>query len=82
MNREYAYNRDKGESKICRCYLESGNRYCYRVNEKLPIEVINKVSNLVWLCKECDEYVHGNELPKGLNNSKIKKIEKYKAKLN
>lgn len=81
MNREYAYNRDKGKCKICGCYLKSGNRHCHRINEKIPVENESKVPNLAWLCRECDGHVHGNELLIGLNKNKIKKIEKYKAKL-
>jgi RNA-directed DNA polymerase len=81
MNREYAYNRDKGKCKICGSHLKPGQRHCHRIDENLPLNKLNKVPNLAWLCMNCDKYVHGNELPQGLNNSQIKKIEKYKAKL-
>jgi RNA-directed DNA polymerase len=81
MNREYAYNRDKGKCKICGNHLKSWQRHCHRIQENLPINKLNKVSNLAWLCVNCDDYVHGNDIPKGLENIEIKKIEKYKAKL-
>lgn len=81
MNREYAYNRDKGKCKICGSHLKPGQRHCHRIDENLPLNKLNKVPNLAWLCMNCDKDVHGNELPQGLNNSQIKKIEKYKAKL-
>jgi RNA-directed DNA polymerase len=81
MNREYAYNRDKGKCKICGCYLKSDNRHCHRINGVLELNKINKVPNLAWLCKNCDKYVHGNELPLGYNKTIVKKIEKYRAKL-
>lgn len=81
MNREYAYNRDKGKCKICGSHLKPGQRHCHRIDESLPFNKLNKVPNLAWLCMNCDKYVHGNELPQGLKNSQIKKIQKYKAKL-
>ena len=81
MNREYAYNRNNGKCKICGCYLNSNNWHCHRIDESLLLNKINKVPNLAWLCKSCDKYIHGNELPLGYNTSKIKKIERYKTKL-
>lgn len=81
MNREYAYNRDKGKCKMCGCNLEIDNRHCHRVDENLSLDKINKVPNLAWLCKNCDKHIHGNELSKHFDNREIKKIEKYKAKL-
>ena len=80
MNREYAYNRDKGKCKICGIKLNTENRHCHRVDEKLSLDEINMVMNLVWICKECDNYVHGNELPKA-EKKKIRKIQKYRLKL-
>ena len=35
MNREYAYNRDKGKCKICGIKLNTENRHCHRVDGKL-----------------------------------------------
>lgn len=51
MNREYAYNRDKGKCKCCgRYFSDNLPKHCHHVNNKLPVEKINKVSNLAWLC--------------------------------
>lgn len=51
MNREYAYNRDKGKCKCCgRYFSELIPKHCHHVNPRLPIERINKVPNLAWLC--------------------------------
>ena len=54
MNREYAYNRDKGKCKCCgRYFSELIPKHCHHVNPRLPIERINKVPNLAWLCIPC-----------------------------
>lgn len=80
MNREYAYNRDKGKCKMCGTQLNPGNRHCHRADEKLQIEKINKVPNLVWICKECDNDVHGNDLPNA--EARVnRKIQKYRLML-
>ncbi len=81
MNREYAYNRDGGKCKICGEKLVESNRHCHWINENEPTNKINKVANLAWFCKRCDGYVHSEDIPKGIDNSKIKKIRKYRSKL-
>lgn len=81
MNREYAYNRDKGKCKICGSHLKPGKRHCHRIDEGLPLNKLNKVPNLAWLCLNCDNYVHGSNEPTGLNKAEIKKVQKYKEKL-
>jgi RNA-directed DNA polymerase len=81
MNREYAYNRDGGKCKICREELVESNRHCHWINENKPLNKINKVANLAWFCKRCDRYIHSEEKPKGIDNGEIKKIRKYRSKL-
>lgn len=63
MNREYAYNRDKGKCKICENELLYGQRHCHHINNKLPMNEINKVKNLAWLCVRCHLVVHGKDIP-------------------
>jgi RNA-directed DNA polymerase len=53
MNREYAFNRDRGKCRICKTYLNQGNRICHHKDNTLSLNQINKVSNLVWKCKNC-----------------------------
>lgn len=49
MNREYAYNRDKGKCKCCgRFFSRTIIGHCHHVDNKLPLERINKVQNLAW----------------------------------
>lgn len=82
MNREYAYNRDKGKCRICKTKLNEKNRHCHRITDKLPLDKTNKVPNLMWICYECDYHIHGNRVPEIKNKAIIKKIQKYQLKLN
>lgn len=82
MNREYAYNRDKGKCKCCgRTFSEDVPKRCHHVNNKLPIERINKVPNLAWLCESCHRMVHNSPIPSGMNAKTVRKIETYRKKL-
>ena len=54
MNREYAYNRDKGKCKCCgKPFSITVPKHCHHIDNQLPIERINKVPNLAWLCESC-----------------------------
>jgi hypothetical protein len=79
MNRDYAYNRDKGKCKCCKSWLISGHRHCHHVRPWLPIEEVNKVSQLAWMCISCNQYIHGTNLPD--DKVRAKKILKYRALL-
>ena len=83
MNREYAYNRDRGKCKCCGISLaESTSRHCHHIRNTLHIEDINKVRNLAWLCESCHRMVHNGMIPPGLESKVIKIIESYRKKLN
>ena len=83
MNREYAYNRDKGKCKCCSLpFSDSISKHCHHVNNKLPIERINKVSNLAWLCESCHRMVHNSLIPSDCNSRTVQKIMRYREKLN
>lgn len=82
MNREYAYNRDKGKCKCCdRYFSELIPKHCHHVNPRLPIERINKVPNLAWLCIPCHRMVHNSPIPPELDAKAVRKIKKYREKL-
>lgn len=82
MNREYAYNRDKGKCKCCgRFFSDNLPKHCHHVNNKLPVEKTNKVSNLAWLCVPCHRMVHNSPIYPGTDQKTIRKIEQYKQKL-
>ena len=83
MNREYAFNRDKGKCKCCgRELSEDVPRHCHHISNGRHIEEINKVNNLLWLCVPCHTMIHGSEMPTETDSKVIKKIEKYRKKLN
>ncbi len=82
MNREYAYNRDKGKCKCCgKPFSKDVPKRCHHVDNKLPLNRINKVSNLAWLCEPCHRMVHNSPIPSGTDPRTVRKIEKYRKKL-
>ena len=81
MNREYAYNRDKGRCRICGENLKSYQRYCQRVDGKKPLNEINKVGNLAWFCVNCLGIVKSGIIPYNVNSKMKSKILKYQEKL-
>ena len=81
MNREYAYNRDKGKCKCCGKYFSDDlPKHCHHVSNKLPVEKINKVSNLAWLCVPCHRMVHNSPIYPGTDQKTIRKIKHYRQK--
>lgn len=81
MNREYAYNRDKGKCKCCKkpLFLDD-KKFCYHIKGELPLEKINKVQNLIWLCNDCYRMVNNGPIPPDIDEKVLKKIQKYKQK--
>ena len=82
MNREYAYNRDKGKCKCCGSpFSDMVSIHCHHVDNKLPLERINKVPNLAWLCVPCHRMVHNSPIPSEAEAKTVRKIMKYREKL-
>ena len=82
MNREYAYSRDKGKCKCCgNAFSLMLQKHCHHVKNKLPLDRINKVPNLVWLCEPCHRMVHNSPIPPELDAKTVGKIMKYREKL-
>lgn len=78
MNREYAFNRDKGKCKCCSTPLFSDDeKYCHHINGDLPIDKINKVQNLIWLCNKCYPIVNNGSIPPDIDEKILNKIKKY-----
>lgn len=79
MNREYAYNRDKGKCKCCKkpLFLDD-KKFCYHIRKGLPLEKVNKVQNLIWLCNDCYRMVNNGPIPPNVDEKVLKKIQKYK----
>ena len=79
MNREYAYNRDKGKCKCCKKPLFSDDKkFCYHIKKGLPLEKVTKVQNLIWLCNDCYRMVNNGPIPPNIDEKVLKKIQKYK----
>lgn len=81
MNREYAFNRDKGKCKCCGNLLLYNSRICHHIVENLPIDKINQVSNLAWVCNECHEVIHSGIVQSKYETKILNKIKKYQEKL-
>ena len=83
MNREYAFNRDRGKCKCCGKILDNvSERHCHHISNKLHIDEINKVKNLAWLCLACHQMVHTGIIPPGTESRVVNKIDRYHKKLN
>lgn len=81
MNREYAYNRDNGKCKCCKTPLFlDDKKYCYHIKGELPLDKVNKVQNLIWLCNSCYRMVNNGPIPPSIDEKVLKRIEKYKQK--
>jgi len=82
MNRCYAFNRDKGRCKICGEWLEPSNTQTHHLDNKLTIEMINKVPNLVSLCTKCHELVHkpiiSTDKTNHFSSKELAKLLKYR----
>lgn len=82
MNREYAFNRDKGKCKCCKTLLfDTPSRHCHHVDNRLPLGEINKVNNLAWVCEKCHRMIHNSPIPEDTDPKTERKIIKYRQKL-
>ena len=82
MNREYAFNRDKCKCGCCGVDLiDRTDRHCHHVNRRLPMDRINKVPNLAWVCGDCHQRIHSFHAPVNIDEKVKKKILKFREKL-
>lgn len=82
MNREYAFNRDKWKCRCCGAALTTRKgRHCHHVNRRLPLDKINKVPNLAWVCQDCHQRIHSFCPPVNIDEKTKKKILKFREKL-
>lgn len=82
MNREYAFNRDKWKCRCCGAALTTRKgRHCHHVNRRLPLDKINKVPNLAWVCQDCHQRIHSFYPPVNIDEKTKKKILKFREKL-
>lgn len=73
MNREYAFNRDKGKCVACKEFVYTGTAKCHHNKRKLPLNEINKLVNLTTLCNKCHCLVHSSE---SVDNKKILELRR------
>ena len=83
MNRCYAFNRDKGKCTICRIELTGyGDTHTHHIDNTLPLNQANKVSNLTTICIKCHKLIHSKELKSHdisfLNNVSLVKLKKFR----
>lgn len=81
MNREYAYNRDKGKCKCCYTELNTFNLRTHHIDPKLPDGKLNIVSNLASVCHKCHSDIHNWDINKQATGKREKRIAKYAMKL-
>ena len=81
MNRPYTYNRDKGKCKVCNGYVEPNKAHFHHVNPKLPRDKVNKVPNLATTHLYCHQLIHSEKLPEDLSEETLKRLAKYRKKL-
>lgn len=79
MNREYAFNRDRGKCKCCGKELTPDvPKHCHHIKNTLNLDRINRVVNLAWVCDICHRMIHtGDILPETEEKVRVK-IEKYR----
>lgn len=59
INRPMAFNRDKGRCRVCKKLLTSNEMVnIHHINKDLPLDKINKLSNLVTTCTTCHYEAH------------------------
>jgi len=82
MNRAYALNRDQLKCRVCGKWLYTGIVYSHRINPKLPIGKVNKVTNLASMDYECWKLVNNAKLPIDHLEAKTRrKIKEFRDKL-
>lgn len=82
MNRGYAFNRDKGQCKVCGEPIIGYVLETHHINPKLPIDQINKVSNLASTHQKCHKLIHCDQNVLNQVGKKIyQKILKFRERL-
>ena len=82
MNRAYAWNRDQGCCRICGEYVPPESLHMHHVQPNLPLQAVNKVSNLATTHGTCHRMLHTSEDVSQQVKPKVwKKILKLREKL-
>lgn len=75
INRPMAYNRDKGRCRVCKKVIPLEEVNIHHIEGDLEIDKVNKLKNLVTLCKDCHYIKHKKSKPKTTAKQKIGKIK-------
>lgn len=82
MNRAYALNRDRLKCRCCGTWLYERKVNTHRINPYLPLNKINKVTNLASMDTICFNLVNNTSLSiNNLEPQTRKKIENFRKKL-
>jgi len=82
MNRGYAFNRDKGQCKICGLPILASQLETHHINPKLPTNKVNKIANLASLHQTCHNLIHSKQdVSKMVGIKANQKILKYRERL-
>jgi group II intron reverse transcriptase/maturase len=81
LNRPYAFNRDKGKCKVCGEILWSGSVHTHHIDPKLPLYLVNRVSNLASTCKTCHGRIHDKKDYSFLDKKTWIHIQNFREKL-
>lgn len=82
MNKAYALNRDKLKCRVCGKWLIDHAPYTHRINPNLPLEKVNRVSNLISVHKRCYMAINTPSMDiSGYEKQVQKRILSYREKL-
>ncbi len=87
LNRAYAFNRDKGNCRICGSEIAPHEINTHHINPKLTVDKVNKVSNLASLHDSCHTILHNITVDEtalvnlGYTKTSVKKILNFREKL-
>ena len=82
MNKAYALNRDKLRCRVCGKWLIDHTPYAHRINPNLPLEKVNRVSNLISVHKRCYMAINTPSMDISEYEKQVqKKILSYREKL-
>jgi hypothetical protein len=75
LNRPIVYNRDKGRCRICNKIIPINEVNIHHKNTELKMDKINKVDNLITLCKNCHYFEHKKSKPKNKAKQKLGEVK-------
>lgn len=61
LNRAYAYNRDRGKCVVCKQTVTPAEVNFHHRDPRLPIELVNRVSNIATMHALCHKLVHDGQ---------------------